>query len=83
VRRGSDWSDNPSLLTVYISYFIFLCQHALDKQEVAWVHLREAITVALVLGMHKEETYQSEAGERNIYSICKRKLFWELYMWER
>lgn len=81
VRRGHEWSENPTLLTVYTNYILFLCYHTLDQQETAWIYLRQALTVAHVLELHIEETYGAE--EKQMYSVLRRKLFWMLFIIER
>ncbi|KAF2095541.1 hypothetical protein NA57DRAFT_13197, partial [Rhizodiscina lignyota] len=80
VRRNYDFIENPTLLSVYTSFFIFECYFFLDKQNAAWVYLRQAMTLAHIMGMHDEETYKT--GDM-IETSRKRRLFWLLFITER
>jgi hypothetical protein len=80
VRKGYECTENPTLLTVYTSFFIFSCYFCLDRQNLAWVYLRQATTLAHIMGMHEEDTYKDEDI---IDSSRKRRLFWVLFMTER
>lgn len=80
VRKGYEFSENPSVLTVYTSYFLFSCYFCLDRQNAAWVYLRQATTLAHVMGMHDESTYKMDDY---IDASRKRRLFWVLFMAER
>lgn len=80
VRRNYDFVENPTLLSVYTSFFIFECYFTLDKQNAAWVYLRQAMTLAHIMGMHDEDTYkQGDITETS----RKRRLFWLLFITER
>lgn len=52
VRKSFDWNDNPTVLSVITSFFFFGSYFCLDRQNLAWFHLREATTVAQLIGMH-------------------------------
>jgi hypothetical protein len=80
VRKGYECTENPTLLTVYTSFFIFSCYFCLDRQNSAWVYLRQATTLAHIMGMHEEDRYKDEDI---IDSSRKRRLFWVLFMTER
>ncbi|KAE9984030.1 hypothetical protein EG328_009288 [Venturia inaequalis] len=80
VRKAYDYSENPTLLTVYTSFFIFSTYFCMDRQNAAWVYLREATTVAHIMGMHEEDTYKNEDY---VDASRKRRLFWVLFMTER
>lgn len=80
VRRNYDYIENPTLLSVYTSFFIFQCYFCLEKQNAAWCYLRQATTIAHILGMHDEETYKP--GDV-IECSRKRRLFWLLFIIER
>lgn len=79
VRKGYEFSENPTILTVYTSFFIFSCYFCLDRQNPAWVYLRQAMTLAHVMGLHEESTYKSD----DIDNSRKRSLFWVLFITER
>ncbi|KAI9750754.1 MAG: hypothetical protein M4579_006326 [Chaenotheca gracillima] len=80
VRKSSDYIENPSVATVTTSFFIFGCYFGLDKHNTAWFHLREATTLAQILGMQEESTYLQG---NPIESSRQRRLFWILFVTER
>lgn len=75
-----DFHENPTILSVYTSFFVFGCYFSMDRQNAAWVYLRHALTLAHILDMHDEESYKSlDMVERT----RRRRLFWVLYITER
>jgi hypothetical protein len=80
VRRGYDYLESPSLNSLCTSYFLFGSYYALDLHDKAWFHLREATTLAHMIGMNKEETYLSYD---NIEASRRRRLYWLLFVTER
>ncbi|KAF1991833.1 hypothetical protein K402DRAFT_70860 [Aulographum hederae CBS 113979] len=80
VRKSYEYIENPNLLTIYTAFFIFSCYFCLDKQNAAWSYLRQAMTLAHIIGMHDEESYKT--GDI-IENSRKRRLFWVLFMTER
>ncbi|KAF2672940.1 hypothetical protein BT63DRAFT_368375 [Microthyrium microscopicum] len=80
VRRSYEWSERPQITTICTSFFISRCFHCLDRQDTAWIYLRQATTLAHVLGLHNEETYSHGLDAEN---CAKRKLFWTLFVNER
>ena len=80
VRKGYDYLSNPTYYTLVTSYFLFACHYALDLKTKAWCSLREATTMVHLVGMNKEESYQSgDQGE----AVRRRRLYWLLYAAER
>ncbi|KAI9735662.1 MAG: hypothetical protein M1834_001678 [Cirrosporium novae-zelandiae] len=80
VRKGYDYIEQPTVLTVTTSFFLFGCFFGLDKNNTAWFYLREATTFAQVLGMQDEATYDNSDP---IHSSRRRRLFWLLFVTER
>jgi hypothetical protein len=80
VRKSHEYSENPTILTVYTSFFIFSCYFCLDRQSAAWVYLRQATTLVHIMGLHDESSYKNDDF---IDSSRKRRLFWVLFMTER
>ncbi|GAM86180.1 hypothetical protein ANO11243_041910 [Dothideomycetidae sp. 11243] len=80
VRKGCEYIEEPSILSVITSFFLFGCYFCLDKTNTAWFHLREATTLAYVVRLHEEDSYNSldpiEASRR-------RRLYWLLFVTER
>ncbi len=80
VRKGYDHLESPSQCSLITSYFLFGCYYGLDLHNKAWFHLREATTLAHILGMNKEETYHQFDM---IDSSRRRRLYWLLFVTER
>lgn len=80
VRKNYEFIENPTMLSVYTAFYIFSCYFCLDRQNAAWVYLREASTLAHIMGMHEEDSYK---GEDIVESSRKRRLFWLLFITER
>ncbi|KZF25090.1 hypothetical protein L228DRAFT_265572 [Xylona heveae TC161] len=80
VRKGLDYVENPTHFTVIISFFLFACYFGLDKHNPAWFHLREATTLAQIIGLQQESSYLT--GDPRDASR-RRRLFWLLFVTER
>ncbi|KAF4553992.1 Fungal specific transcription factor domain-containing protein 45 [Elsinoe fawcettii] len=80
VRKAYDYIENPSVLSVITSFFLFGSYFCLDKNNTAWFHLREATTLAYDIHMHEEDSY---AGLDPVESSRRRRLYWLLFVTER
>ena len=80
VRRSYDYLDSPTLNGICTSYFLFAINYAMDSHTKAWYYLREATTLAHMIGMNKEETYLQFD---NIDASRRRRLYWLLFVTER
>jgi len=80
VRRSYDYLSSPTLNSICTSYFLFAGHYALEMHNKAWYHLREATTLAHMIGMNKEETYLQFD---NIDASRRRRLYWLLFVTER
>ncbi len=80
VRKGFDYVEHPTLLTVQTSFFLFSSYFSLEKQNACWFHLREASTIAQIMGMHEEPTYLS--GDR-VVNLYRRRTYWLILVTER
>ncbi|KAI2467924.1 fungal-specific transcription factor domain-containing protein [Annulohypoxylon bovei var. microspora] len=80
VRKGYEYQETPSLNSLCTSYFLFCSHYALDMHDKAWFYLREATTLAHIIGMNKEETYLQYD---NIEASRRRRLYWLLFVTER
>jgi hypothetical protein len=80
IRKSYNYTESPSTNTVIISFFLFACYFGLDKHNTAWFYLREATTLAEILGMQQEGNYISGDASEN---ARKRRLFWQLFVTER
>ena len=79
VRRGHNHVDNPTTATVVTIFFLGACYFQLEKHNVSWFYMREAMTVAQLLEMQDESSYAF--GE--VDSMMRRQLFWLLFSAER
>lgn len=79
-RNGHELLETPTATTVRSFFFTSRCYFHLDGHQTGWVHLRQAITLAHVVGMDKEETYQHED---RVEGLHMRSLFWMLFLDER
>jgi len=80
VRKSYEYVETPTTATVITSFFLFGCYFGLDKLNTAWFHLREATTLAQILGMQDESSYMTRDP---IECSRKRRLFWLLFVTER
>jgi hypothetical protein len=80
VRKGYEYIDNPTQNAMTTSYFLFASYFGLELHNKAWFHLREATTLAHMIGLNKEETY---AMFDMIDSSRRRRLYWLLFVTER
>ena len=80
LRKLLDYVESPSITTVITSLFLFGCSFGLNKQNTAWIHLREATALAQLLGMQDEGTYMARDCIEN---SIRRRLFWLLFVTER
>ncbi|KAK5676497.1 hypothetical protein LTS10_010798 [Elasticomyces elasticus] len=80
VRKCYDYVETPTVWTIITSFFIFGSHFCLDKHNTAWFHLREATTLAQILGMHDESAYRSVDV---VESSRRRRLYWLLFVTER
>lgn len=71
-QKTHDYIENPTVLNVMTSFFLFGCYFGLNKHNTAWFHLREATASVQILGM-PEESYYLEGYVRNTSNI--RRLF--------
>ena len=80
VRKGYNYTENPTIWSVITSFFLFGSFFCLDKHNTAWFHLREATTLAEIMSMHEESSYKSPDIVEN---SRKRRLYWLLFVTER
>ncbi|KAH0551470.1 hypothetical protein GP486_007315, partial [Trichoglossum hirsutum] len=80
IRRSYEYIENASQTTVTTSFFIFGCYFGLEKHNTAWFYLREATTLAQILGMEDEDSYSTIDP---VESVVRRRLFWLLFVTER
>lgn len=80
VRKLSSFIDNPNSDAVVTAFLLFCCSFHLEKHSTAWFYLREATTLAEIVGMDEESYYLSTDAAPG---IKERRLFWVLFITER
>lgn len=80
VRKSYDYVENPSLIAVQTSFFLFACYFSLEKQNTAWFHMIQATTLAQMTNMHEESSYLTGDKAENMY---RRRTFWLILLTER
>lgn len=80
VRKGINCVEEPTLLSVQTSFFLYSSYFTLEKQKPCWYYLREAVTFAQMLSMHEEASYTNGVLTDNVY---RRRTFWLLFLTER
>lgn len=80
IRKSCNYVENPTVNAIITSFFLFGCCYGLNKQNTGWFHLREATTLAQILGMQDESTYLFDDV---VETSRKRRLFWLLFVTER
>lgn len=68
MRSSSDFGENPELEAVLTSFFLFGCLFGSNQHNAAWLRLREAIDLALTMGLNNPDSYgvlsNEEKGRR-------------------
>jgi len=80
IRRSFDYAEEPTVWSIITSYFLFGSFNCLQDHRTAWFHLREATTLATVMGIHKQLT-SHEMGKAVVCSDQQR-LYWVLSITE-
>ncbi|RMD40275.1 hypothetical protein DV735_g4852, partial [Chaetothyriales sp. CBS 134920] len=80
VRKTVDYVENPTLLTIQVSFFLFGVHFGLERQNSCWFYLRESATIAQMMGLHEEATYESGDELENVY---RRRTYWLILVTER
>ncbi|CAH0054978.1 unnamed protein product [Clonostachys solani] len=80
-REYCDLVGQPSLTHIQTSFFLYAAFFAMDKDNLAWHHLQEAITMLQALRLHEEATYNN-ADDPRFISYAQR-MFWVLFITER
>ena len=79
VRKTYNPIENPTVITVVTGFLLSASYFGLEKHNLAWFYLREAITLAQITGMGDETTYMGD----DVDSRMRRRLFWILFVSDR
>lgn len=80
INSGKNDNENPTISSIITSFFFFASNFCLGRDNAAWFHLREATTLAQILGMHEEAFYQISD---TVEASRNRRLYWLLFVAER
>ena len=81
MRNQTDYSENPTTTTIVTSFFLSAGHFGLQKYNIAWYYLQEAITFAKVMRIHDEKSYRRRPP--GPLDVMNRRLFWLLFVSER
>jgi len=80
-REFFDQVESPSLASVQTSFFLFFSLSQRGKDNSAWLHLRESITMLQLLNLHEEDSYTTMTD--SCYATLSRRTFWLLFITEQ
>lgn len=80
VRHSYDFLEDPTLFAVISSFFLSTSFFEINQSRKSWVYLREALTLALDMGLHHDSTYTDLLPEEK---LCRLRVFWILFVTER
>ncbi|UKZ80195.1 hypothetical protein TrVFT333_007952 [Trichoderma virens FT-333] len=63
MRSSADFGESPELEAVLTSFFLFGCLFGSNQHNAAWLRLREAVDLALTMGLNKPDSYQLLSNE--------------------
>ena len=81
MRNQTDYSENPTTSTIVTSFFLSAGLFGLQKYNIAWYYLQEAITFAKIMRIHDEKSYRGRHPSQ--LDDMNRRLFWLLFVSER
>ncbi|KAN0066751.1 hypothetical protein V8E54_015141 [Elaphomyces granulatus] len=65
MRSCSDFGENPTLEAILTSFFLFGCLFGSNQHNAAWLRLREAVDLAVSLGLDDPQAYQNISNEES------------------
>jgi hypothetical protein len=80
VRHSYDFLEDQSLYAVISSFWLSTSFFEINQSRKSWVYLREALTLALDLGLDNDLTYVDLSSEEK---LCRLRVFWILFVTER
>lgn len=80
LRRANDYREHPSEDAICISFFLHVSYLHIKKQATSTLMLREAISMAHLLNLHKPTHYHDLAETQANYHL---RLVWLLYITEQ
>ncbi|KAH7021315.1 uncharacterized protein B0I36DRAFT_435164 [Microdochium trichocladiopsis] len=80
VRQEYDFLEDASLSAVISSFWLSTSFFEINQNRKSWYYLREALTLAMDMGLDDDKTYHGLSPEE---TLCRRRVFWILYVTER
>jgi len=80
VRQEYDFFEDVSLNAVVSSFWLSTSHFEINQSRKSWLYLREALTLAMELGIHDDSTYVGLSPEE---TLCRQRVFWQLFVTER
>lgn len=79
-RQGYDFLEDVSLGAAVSSFWLSTSFFEISQSRKSWYYLREALNLALDLGLHDDASYLGLAPED---ALCRQRVFWILFITER
>lgn len=79
-RNKYDFLDDDSLKAVISSFWLSTSFFELKHDRKSWTYLREALTLAVDMGLHDDSTY---VGLSPTEILCRQRVFWIFFVTER
>lgn len=80
LRSSSDFGENPDLEAILTSFFLFGCLFGSNQHNAAWLRLREAIDLAMTMGLNNQDSYRFLSSEEKSQRM---RVYLVLYVTER
>ena len=80
VRQSYDFLEDASLNAVVSSFWLSTSFFEINQSRKSWLYLREALTLALDVGLQDDSTYAGLGPEEK---LCRQRVFWQLFVTER
>lgn len=80
LRRQQDYREHPSIDSLRSSFFLHVAYLHMRKQRTSTLTLREAISMAHMLDLHKSSHYELLSAEEADNDLC---VLWLLFITER
>ncbi|CAK7264369.1 hypothetical protein SEPCBS119000_000964 [Sporothrix epigloea] len=79
-RQSYDFYNDSSLHAVISSFWLSTSFFEINQSRKSWLYLREALTLAQELRLHDSASY---AGLDAMDTLCRQRVFWQLFVTER
>lgn len=80
VRQSYDFLEDQSLYAVISSFWVSTSFFEIHQDRKSWFYLKEALHLALELGLDDDSTYVGLSPEEK---LCRQRVFWILFVTER